>query len=293
VPELPEVETVVRELRPDLVGRRLASVSASDRDLRWPWERDWNARLIGHEVKEIRRRGKWIILRLTDQRFLVFHLGMTGQLRVLAAREPVEDHTHLIFGLDDGTCQLRFRDIRRFGLARVFGDRPLLEQFFSRTGLGPEPFDLERDYWRSHLKKTGRCLKAVLLDQRVVAGVGNIYADESLWTARLHPARLGRETTPAEADRLRRAIAKVLNRAILKRGSTISDYFGGSGYKGGYQEEFRAYRKTGLPCRRCGAAIQCIRLAGRSTHFCPACQPPPRKKRRRTAVAPEQGALAP
>jgi formamidopyrimidine-DNA glycosylase len=285
VPELPEVETTVREIRPDLLGRRLASVAASDRNLRWPWDGDWNARLIGLEVQEVRRRGKWIVLRLSSQRYLVFHLGMSGQLRVLPAKEPVADHTHLIFGLDRGETQLRFRDIRRFGLARVFGDRQLLEDFFARSGLGPEPFELDRDYWRGCLKKTGRCLKAVLLDQRVVAGVGNIYADESLWTARLHPAQTGRDTTPAEADRLRGAIAQVLRRAIDRRGSSIRNYVGGSGARGQYQNEFRAYGRTGQPCRRCGEPIRCIRLAGRSTHYCPDCQPtPPKPKKRQRGV---------
>jgi formamidopyrimidine-DNA glycosylase len=167
---------------------------------------------------------------------------------------------------------LRFRDVRRFGSATVFHDSEHLDSFFAETRLGPEPFDLPLGYWKQQLAKTGRCLKAVLLDQRVVAGVGNIYADESLFQARLSPAQLGSETTGVQAARLRHAVVEVLNRAIKFRGSSIRDYIGASGIRGRFQKEFRVYGRTGEPCVRCGAAIVCIRLAGRSTHFCPQCQ---------------------
>ena len=138
--------------------------------------------------------------------------------------------------------------------------------------LGPEPFDLTAADWKQSLEGTERSLKAVLLDQSVVAGVGNIYADESLFMAKLHPTCPGDRAKPKEADRLRRAIVDVLTRAIAGRGSTIRDYVGGSGLRGSYQDEFRVYGRTGKPCRRCRTAIERIRLAGRSTHFCPKCQ---------------------
>jgi formamidopyrimidine-DNA glycosylase len=147
-----------------------------------------------------------------------------------------------------------------------------VEDFFVRSGLGPEPFDLPAKYWRDCLRATKRCLKAVLLDQSVAAGVGNIYADESLFQARLHPSRPAYTLDDAEADRLRRAVAAVLRRAIERRGSSIRNYVGGSGLQGEYQNEFRVYGRTGEPCPRCGAAIACLRLAGRSSHFCPRCQ---------------------
>jgi formamidopyrimidine-DNA glycosylase len=272
MPELPEVETVVRQLRPRLVGRRIAVVKVGRRPLRRRWSAAWRTELAGKKVQEIRRRGKWIILDLEVGGHLVMHLGMTGQLRVMPAHAPIQDHTHLVFGLDGGKQQLRFRDVRRFGSATLFAAAERLDQFFQESGLGPEPFDLERKYWQECLAGTRRCLKAVLLDQRVVAGVGNIYADESLFQARLHPAQIGLETTAGQAERLRKAIVAVLIRAIDKRGSSIRDYIGGSGRKGGFQEEFRVYGRTGLPCFRCDQAIQCIRLAGRSTHFCSRCQ---------------------
>jgi formamidopyrimidine-DNA glycosylase len=284
VPELPEVETVVRELRPRLVGHCFTHVQVGRLPLRRQWSPVWETALGGRSVKEIRRRGKWIVLRLDNGLHLVIHLGMTGQLTVVPAMELPQPHTHMILHLNGGEHQLRFRDIRRFGSATLFESREQLEEFFEATGLGPEPFDLDRTYWRSRLRGTKRNLKAVLLDQRVAAGVGNIYADESLFEARLHPALLARELSPAAAERLRQAVITVLKRAIDKRGSSIRNYVGGSGLRGSYQDEFRVYGRTGEPCVHCGRAIACIRLAGRATHFCPRCQRPgytSRKRKRR------------
>jgi formamidopyrimidine-DNA glycosylase len=272
VPELPEVETVVRELRPGLVGRRIRSVEVSKHALRRPWSPDWQALVAGRRVVAVNRRGKWIVVDLGKGVALVLHLGMTGQLRVVEADEARADHTHLVLPLDRGKTQLRFVDIRRFGSATVFTDTAALEAFFEQAGLGPEPFDLDPAYWQARVTATNRCLKAMLLDQRVVAGVGNIYADESLFEAKLHPLRTGRSLTAAEATRLRKAIAAVLGRAIERRGSSIRNYVGGSGLRGEYQNEFRVYGRTGQACLRCRTPIRRVRLGGRSTHFCPKCQ---------------------
>ncbi len=272
MPELPEVETIVRNLRPALVGRKCVRVNVGPLPLRQRWSRSWNASIVGRRIREVRRRGKWIVVALDDDRYLVIHLGMTGQLSVVLRKHPLADHTHLTVDLDGGSRQLRFRDVRRFGSASLFGASRQLDRFFHRARLGPEPFDLDASYWRERLSGTKRFLKAVLLDQRVLAGVGNIYADESLFEARLHPGRRGRDVRPAEAEALRRAIVKVLRRAIDRNGSTIRDYVDGTGRKGGYQEEFRVYGRAGQPCRRCGTLIRQVRMAGRSTHFCPSCQ---------------------
>jgi formamidopyrimidine-DNA glycosylase len=280
MPELPEVETVVRDLRPQLRGRRITSVRVSGLALRKPWSPGWQTGLVGQKMLAVGRRGKWIIVRLQQGRRFVLHLGMSGQLTVAAADEPLPDHVHLVLGLDEGTQQLRFRDIRRFGTATLFGDPDALEQFFLDARLGPEPFDLKAGYWRQRLRQARRPLKAILLDQRVVAGVGNIYADEALFEARLHPARWGSQLDDAAANRLRRAVVTVLNRAIDRRGSSIRDYLGGNGQRGGYQNEFCVYGRTGEPCPRCRTPIQRLRLAGRSTHLCPDCQPRPRKRPR-------------
>ncbi len=273
MPELPEVETVVRDLRSCLLGRRLTQVRrASRQSLRKRWHPVWSETIAGHRVESTTRRGKWILIMLENEAVLVFHLGMTGQLTVVSAATPLADHTHLTFDLDDGEQQLRFRDIRRFGSVTLFFDRQALEDFFSSLRLGPEPFDVPAKYWRDCLQASKRCLKAALLDKSVVAGVGNIYADESLFEARLHPARLACELEVVEIDRLRRAVATVLRRAIKKRGSSIRNYVDGSGVPGGYQNEFRVYGRAGAPCPRCGAAIESCRLAGRSSHYCPICQ---------------------
>jgi formamidopyrimidine-DNA glycosylase len=269
VPELPEVETVVRDLRPHLTGRRIVCVRTGAKLLRTAWSFKMSDRLAGRLFTAVRRRGKWILLDL-DRGLLVVHLGMTGRLTAGTADRPVEDHTHVFVDLDDGR-QLRFRDVRRFGSMTVYDAAAEFEAALAGR-LGPEPGDLGRAEFRQALAGTARPLKAVLLDQRVVAGVGNIYADEALFAAKLPPAQLGRATTPAEADRLRTAIVRVLTRAIDRRGSTIRDYVDGAGKKGSFQKEFRAYGRTGEPCSRCGTPIARIRLAGRSTHFCPKCQ---------------------
>jgi formamidopyrimidine-DNA glycosylase len=272
MPELPEVETVVRDLRPHLLGRRLTTVEVGPQGLRRPWSAEWVPLLAGRRVEEVKRRGKWIVVVLKDDVHLVVHLGMTGQLTVRPATEPRADHTHVVFTLDDGREHLRFRDIRRFGSVSVFEDAESVGSFFTESGLGPEPWELKPSQWRALFARTDRSVKAVLLDQTGVAGVGNIYADESLYEARLHPGRIARTLDVTEARRLGRAVVKVLDRAINKRGSSIRDYVGGSGLRGEYQEEFRVYGRTGEPCRRCGTPIARIRMAGRSSHYCPRCQ---------------------
>lgn len=272
MPELPEVETVVRDLQPSLSSRCLARVrQASRQALRTPWRPSWSAAVAGQRIRSVARRGKWILMTLENESILVFHLGMTGQLTIVPEETPLADHTHLLFDLENGQ-QLRFRDIRRFGSVTLFFSRQALEDFFVASRLGPEPFDAAAKYWRDCLCDSKRCLKAVLLDQSVVAGVGNIYADEALFEARLHPARLACDLDKAEADRLRRAVAVVLRRGIERRGASIRNYVDGAGLPGQFQNEFRVYNRTGKPCPRCGAAIECRRLAGRSSHFCPGCQ---------------------
>jgi formamidopyrimidine-DNA glycosylase len=197
---------------------------------------------------------------------------MTGQLTVAAGSEPRSDHTHFVFVLNDA-AELRFRDIRRFGSFEWFAEVPTIDNLLDGK-LGPEPFDIPAKPFRDTLRQSARTLKALLLDQAVVAGVGNIYADESLHRAKLHPETRGNTLTPAQCDRLRTAVEEVIAKAIGLRGSTIRDYVGGSGLKGGFQDEFAAYGRTGEPCPRCGTPIAMVRVAGRSSHYCPRCQRP-------------------
>jgi formamidopyrimidine-DNA glycosylase len=307
MPELPEVETVVRDLRPLLVGRTICRVRQSKQKLRLTWKTEWNVRVAGMQIETIRRRGKWIVvdltasegphhptpsprgrggLRLTLSRRerelrsegqdnnprLIIHLGMTGQFTAVHASTPQPDHLHLVFELNNDT-ELRFRDVRRFGSAIFCPNETAVEVFFAENGLGPEPFGLDGEYFRTAVRRTTRNLKAILLDQSIVAGVGNIYADEACFRARLHPSRKGKTLKVEECDRLLEAVESVLTQAIESRGSTIRDYVGGSGLRGGFQNEFAVYGRTGEPCNVCEATVKCVRLAGRSSHFCTRCQP--------------------
>jgi formamidopyrimidine-DNA glycosylase len=274
MPELPEVETVVRTLRPQVCGRQFAGARLVGKRLRRPWRRQWERVVTGRRVLGLRRRGKWIVFELDGDAALVFHLGMTGRLHVASNRTVRLPHTHLIFPLRPGDQEIRFSDVRRFGSVDVFANSGL-EEFFINHRLGPEPFELTAAELYDKLRKTERCLKAVLLDQRVVAGVGNIYADEALFAAKLHPCQPGRRTSTKQAGRLQRAVVRVLRRAIDRNGSTIQNFFYGDGEAGRYQDEFRVYQQTGEPCPSCRTPIERIRLAGRATHYCPACQSHP------------------
>jgi formamidopyrimidine-DNA glycosylase len=277
MPELPEVETVVRDLRPLLVGRTITSVRTSQAKLRRPWKKAWEKEVIGATATEIKRRGKWMIVTLGGKAhgprpvgFLLVHLGMTGQFTVCPAADAVQPQTHLRFDLDNGT-ELRYRDVRRFGSVEWLPPGTDVEAHLGEK-LGPEPFGVPAQLFRDAVRGSKRTLKAILLDQSVLAGVGNIYADESLFRSKLHPETRGADLTDTDCDRLRTAIETVLTRAIETRGSTIRDYVGGSGLRGGFQNEFAVYGRGGEGCPTCGEDIQVRRVAGRSSHFCPACQ---------------------
>ncbi len=270
MPELPEVETVARDLRPLLVGRSLLSIHRSRKPLRNQWSKKCEPMLLGSRIEAIHRRGKWLLLELDRGPFLMVHLGMTGQFTVVLPGTAKEDHTHFVFLLDNRS-ELRFRDIRRFGSITYFADRAGWEGYLADR-LGPEPWDLPAQDWQSVLAKSKRALKAILLDQTIIAGVGNIYADESCFAAGIDPRRTGHSLDAKEGLRLLQSIRVVLNRAIKYRGSSIRNYVGGSGLRGGFQNEFAAYGRTGKPCLKCEVPIECVRLAGRSTHFCPQCQ---------------------
>jgi formamidopyrimidine-DNA glycosylase len=269
MPELPEVETVVRDLRPLVVGQAIVAVRVGPQPLRQAWQEAWTPAVAGQCIQSLRRRGKWILVDLPKSALLL-HLGMTGQLTVHADDEPLADHVHVIFQFPDAQ-QLRFRDVRRFGSASYFPTHDALERFLNDR-LGPEPFDIPADYFNTAIKKSDRPLKAILLDQTVLAGIGNIYADESCFRAGLHPGRRGKSLRDAELDRLRLAIEAVLLKAVSGRGSTIRDYIGGSGLKGTFQDEFAVYARAGAPCYICRTKIEVMRIAGRSSHWCPQCQ---------------------
>ena len=270
MPELPEVETVVRGLRPALVGRTFTGAT-----VRWPRtiahpEADrFPAQLAGRRITAVGRRGKYIVLTL-DRGWLLIHLKMSGRLRVVPADEPLEAHTHTTFDLDDGR-QLRFRDVRKFGRVHLVDDA---EQVIGQ--LGPEPLadDFTLAVFRQRLARRSGRLKSLLLNQQFLAGLGNIYADESLFAARLHPLRRADTLSPAEQARLYAAIRATLSAAIAGQGTTLSDggYTDAQGRSGRYQARLAVYGRRGQPCPVCGTPIERIIVGGRSTHFCPGCQ---------------------
>ncbi|MGA2118293.1 MAG: bifunctional DNA-formamidopyrimidine glycosylase/DNA-(apurinic or apyrimidinic site) lyase [Bryobacteraceae bacterium] len=262
MPELPEVETVTRSLQP-LVGRRILAVEIRGaRILRGADPERLAAALAGRRITQVKRYGKFILMSLGGAGYLLLHLGMTG--RLLLGGEAAK-HTHVILTLDKGT--LLFDDSRQFGSFEFSREFPV-----RIARLGPEPLEIPSQEFALALKRHKVRIKALLLNQAFVRGVGNIYADESLFRAGIHPLALSHRLTAARALRLHRAIAEVLSDAIDAGGSSISDYVDAEGRKGFFQVQHRVYQRTGEPCVACGAAIRRLLVAQRSSHFCARCQ---------------------
>ncbi len=281
MPELPEVETIARGLREHVLGRTVLSVRLGKTDFMddpAAIERD----LPGRRIEDVARHGKFLLLRLSPLNGdsagtgLLVHLGMTGHLAPKRPEEPLAKHTHAVFALDDGR-ELRYTDARRFGRMAFFCEPALGEAL---APLGSDPLEITEAALAAAIGARRVRVKALLLDQRVLRGIGNIYADESLWRARIHPARLGSRLSREELSRLHRAIRGVLERAIDLRGSSISDFLDTEGQPGEYQLHHRAYGREGKRCFRCGAKIRRAIVAGRSSYFCPRCQRPPREARK-------------
>jgi formamidopyrimidine-DNA glycosylase len=262
VPELPEVETVVRSLRP-LVGRRIVSVEFSNtRILRGGDPDDMAARLAGRRIASLKRYGKFIVAALDRDGYLMMHLGMTGRLLLGG---PTGKHTHAVFTLDRG--QLLYDDPRQFGCIELSADFP-----HRVARLGPEPMEIDFPDFAAALKKRKTRIKSLLLNQTFLRGLGNIYADEALFRAGIHPLALTARIHPERARRLHDAIRAVLAEAIEAGGSSISDYVDAEGRKGFFQISHRVYQRTGEPCVVCGAPIRRVIVTQRSSHFCPRCQ---------------------
>jgi len=271
MPELPEVETVVRGLRAPLVGRRIERMWQDwPPTIHSPAPPEFAARIAGQKVLAIDRRGKYILIRL-EQDTLVIHLKMSGRLYVAAAeaQQEADRWVHVRFDLIGGQ-QLRFSDLRKFGRVYLTADVEAL-----LAHLGPEPFSdaFSSAYFYKGLRRRKRAIKAQLLDQEVVAGVGNIYADEALFRAGIHPATPANHLTEADATRLQRTVRAALEAGIAHEGASINWYRKADGEKGDSQNHFYVYGRAELPCLQCGAPINKIRVAQRGTHFCPACQP--------------------
>jgi formamidopyrimidine-DNA glycosylase len=289
MPELPEVETVARGLQKSVAGRRILSVRLGKTDF-IDDPAALEQQLPGRQIEKVERYGKFMLLRLSartdaaaesengdvEAASLLVHLGMTGQLAPFAAAQPSAKHTHVWFGLDDGR-ELRYTDPRRFGRMAYLSGALLADEL---TAFGADPLFVSAEEFTSRIRSRNAQIKALLLDQSVLRGVGNIYADESLWRAKIHPMRRGTELSTKQAQVLRRVLQDVLRKAILARGSSISDFLDAEGQPGEYQRHHRAYGREGKRCYRCGAAIRRVIVAGRSSYFCPKCQPAPRLQKR-------------
>ncbi|WP_018662540.1 DNA-formamidopyrimidine glycosylase [Heyndrickxia acidiproducens] len=273
MPELPEVETVRRTLEQLVISKTIAKV-----DVFWPKiikkpeiTEQFQDALTGQTIRSIARRGKFLIF-YTDSYALVSHLRMEGRYRVYGQDEPVEKHTHVIFHFTDGT-DLRYKDVRKFGTMHLFSKGEEMHSL-PLSHLGPEPFSkaFNETYLSAKLKKTQRNIKAVLLDQTVVTGLGNIYVDEALFRSGIYPARKANSLTKKEVHLLHGEIAGTLREAVEKGGSTIRSYVNSQGQAGMFQLELYVYGRNGEPCRKCGTIIEKNVTAGRGTHYCPHCQ---------------------
>jgi formamidopyrimidine-DNA glycosylase len=294
MPELPEVETVVRGLRASLPGRFIREVRLGKTDfIDDPVALGQS--LPGCRITGVTRLGKFICIGLTpaigfkpdssvasqDECFyLVIHLGMTGQLTVRHPADRIAGHTHCFFSLDDHS-ELRYTDIRRFGRMLLVPESGL-EAF--QNHLGAEPLEITLSEFRARFGSRRARVKALLLDQSVLRGVGNIYADESLFRARIHPARIAANLAQEQLAALHRAVREVLSAAIRMRGSSISDYVDSEGNNGEFQLRHRVYQRESKPCVRCKEKIRRVIVAGRGSHFCPRCQPAPRTRKPRKKI---------
>jgi formamidopyrimidine-DNA glycosylase len=270
VPELPEVETTRRGIRSALRGRRITGMVLREPRLRWPVDASLVKSLPGQQVRDVHRRAKYLLIEL-ERGTLIAHLGMSGSLRVLPPATPLLTHDHYDLVLDSGKC-LRFNDPRRFGsLLWVAGDP---EAHALLKDLGPEP--LERDFHVDYLagKARGRkvAIKQFLMDQRVVVGVGNIYASEALFRAGISPRKAAGRVPRAELEALVGAVRDVLGEAIRQGGTTLRDYVSADGTPGYFRQKLYVYERSGEPCRRCGTPVRQIVQGQRSTYFCPRCQ---------------------
>ena len=273
MPELPEVETVRKTLKKLVVNKTIKDITVYwPKIIKTPLEvEQFVDALIGETIVDVGRRGKFLII-YTGSFALVSHLRMEGKYGLYPKEEPFDKHTHVLFHFTDGT-ELRYRDVRKFGTMHLYkkGDEFLTEPLI---GLGPEPFSEEFtiEYLEKKLAKTNRKVKTALLDQKVFVGLGNIYVDEALFRAGIHPERLANTLNKNEITLLHREIVATLSEAVKKGGSTIRSYVNSQGEIGMFQLELYAYGRKGEECKRCGTLLEKTTVGGRGTHYCPHCQ---------------------
>ena len=270
MPELPEVETIVRALRSCLIGLvPIEIICHKEKILRTP---DLLPKALGYPIKDITRKGKLILLWASPYVWLI-HLKMSGQLWWQSKHKPLPPHTHLIVSFAKTDDQLRYADLRQFGYWQIVPEKELSQVPFLQK-LGPDALSVTPQLLKERLHKRKAAIKSVLLNQQCLAGLGNIYSDEALWLAQIHPLTPANALTLAQIERLSWAIKKALIRGIKLGGTSIRDYLHPDGRKGLYQNYRLVYRREGSSCLRCGAPIKRIKIAGRSSYFCPVCQRP-------------------
>ncbi len=274
MPELPEVECIARGLRDRIIGQTIERVTVHLPGIVRGSPLDLAEHLPGRTFQSVRRCGKLIIIGLSGGLSLLVHLRMTGQLLCLPQNAPQEKHTHLIFHLN-GDRHLRYRDQRQFGWIQL-AETAHLAEHPQVTQLGPEPLEIGGDDFIQRLRAHRRQIKPLLLDQTALAGLGNIYADESLFRARIHPLSRASEVSTIKLKRLHGAIQDILREAIDCSGSTVSQFRGAGGEIGAFQDHFQVYDQQDRPCPRCGRPIVKIRVGNRGTHICPRCQRAPK-----------------
>jgi formamidopyrimidine-DNA glycosylase len=271
VPELPEVETVVRGLRRVMPGKIIDSIYINAPKI----ERDnfpgWLKILRGKKFRNIQRRGKNILINLSGAYTLWVHLKMTGHLYYLPKSAKIGKHDLMVFGIRNDSRTLRFNDYRRFGRVRLCKTDEVLKQK-GLVELGPEPLEISRIDFVALIKSRQRMIKPALLDQAFLAGLGNIYADETLYLSRIHPRKSTNRVSSIKLRELYKNTRRVLKKAIRLMGTSVDSYAGVDGKPGGYQKYLLAYGREGLPCKRCGAKIKREKIGSRSAHFCPRCQ---------------------
>ncbi|WP_322821586.1 bifunctional DNA-formamidopyrimidine glycosylase/DNA-(apurinic or apyrimidinic site) lyase [Chloroflexus sp.] len=271
MPELPEVETVARSLAPQLRGRTITGLAKLDwPKMLTPSPDEFAALIAGRRIEAIGRRAKWLLLSLDGEWTLAIHLRMSGQLLVADPETSEARHVHFALDLDNGR-RLIFNDQRKFGRVHLL-DRQGLAALDAVHGPEPLAADFTPSALAERLHSRRAPIKALLLDQHLIAGIGNIYANEALWLARIHPLTPGTMLTPEQIDELHRAIQHVLQEAIANQGSSLRNYRDGYGRQGTQQEHFNVYDRAGEPCPRCQSTIERIVVTQRSTYFCPTCQ---------------------
>ena len=270
MPELPEVETIRIGIAPYVIGKQVIDVIIRDPRLRWPVPRQLKRNLTGHTIRKLDRRAKYLLFYL-ESGCMLLHLGMSGSLHMVENNTPVEKHDHVDIVFNSGRT-LRFRDPRRFGSIHWTKNNPLEYKLLNH--LGPEPLsdNLDGNYLFNKSRKRTQTIKAFIMDGRNVAGVGNIYANESLFAAGIHPKRKAGKVSRARYEKLSRQIKNILNQALAKGGTTLRDFVNGEGKPGYFRNELQVYNRGGQPCLTCNTIIKTSRENQRSTFYCTSCQ---------------------